>query len=117
MRLCTARGSQGDARAEKPASHGNRDRVGLVLNAELAEDALLVVLDGLWADAERSGDLARRVARSHQREHLDFPPGEAAAGLGWRWRGGDREVDDLRPSRRLPNGFEDRVHAAVTRNE
>src|SRR5881227_3133304 len=47
-----------------------------VAQAELAEHAALVALDGLRADHERVGDLARAVALGHELRHLALAGGQ-----------------------------------------
>src|SRR5579885_2784351 len=72
-------------RAHEPPAHGHRDRVSLVLDPELAEDALFVVLDGLVTDTELPRDLTGREPGADQVQDRQLP-GRQDRGRPVLWR-------------------------------
>src|SRR4051794_38819572 len=61
--------------------------MGLIMDPELGEDAVLVVLDRLGADPEAYGDLTGGVARTDHAQHLalalsEWREGRVATGIG-----------------------------------
>ena len=95
----TGRGYQGD----QAAAEAQRDGLGAVVDAELAEQPAGVRLDGVLGQVEVLADLAVALALAHAGQHLELALGQLAAGRrrcgrrrGRRGRGAGR----ARPGRR-----------------
>src|SRR5215212_5876643 len=62
---------------DEPAADGDPGRLGTVLGFELGEDGADVELDRPFGDKEPICDLGVLQAAGEEREHLEFPGGEA----------------------------------------
>lgn len=67
------------AGGDEPGPHGTGDSLCLALDAQLREDPLLVILNGLGTYCEFSGHFFCAHPRGHEAQHVDLPPGERSA--------------------------------------